>query len=394
MTTEKAAASSNCIGAGTMQLNVSIAIRKRTQVDAFGPNVFSMNPSIVRSDAGYICCVRGVNYDREAIWYSSDWQATNRKEPIRSRNVIVLLDRDLHALSQYDLDVSQITSDPRGRSDVQDIRLMAHCGDVLAIGTAVERDFEWSGHRWTGGLGMRRMFVATLQGTRLENPVIIDSPCGAAWEKNWVPVSQGQELALIANIHTGAKLIGSPIIGFQLKDQAASYAWTGGWSGSSPFVQFEQNYIGVLHRKDGFPEIYTHMFCLLDHNLRPMLRSVPFSFENKYIEFCCGITLNEAGDGVIIAYGVNDKAAVVVELGTSDVLRMLTIEVVRPSDLLQVKGNSSIAYEDLLKCVEGHTNTTRRVLRELNDCLSRVRRGHLPAKRPFSLTFLRDRLKW
>jgi len=238
------------------------------------------------------------------------------------------------------------------------------------------------------------MFVATLRSTRLENPVIIESPCGAAWEKNWVPVSQGQELALIANIHTSAKLTGSPTKGFQLKDQAASYAWKGGWSGSSPFVQFDKSYIGVLHRKDGVPEIYTHMFCLLDHNLRPVLRSVPFSFENKYIEFCGGITLNEAGDGVIVAYGINDKAAVVVELGMSDVLRMLTIEVARPSDLLQVKGNSSIAYEDLLKCVEGHANTTQRLLRELNDCLSRARRGYPPATRPFSWTLLRDRLKW
>ena len=64
-----------------MRLNERLSVRRSVRLDVFGKAMFSTNPSLVRVEKGYLCCVKGVNYDREEIWYSSDWQASDKSKP-------------------------------------------------------------------------------------------------------------------------------------------------------------------------------------------------------------------------------------------------------------------------------------------------------------------------
>jgi hypothetical protein len=354
-----------------MKLSESIPLKRIARLDVFGEDFFSTNPSVLFIPDGYLCCVKGLNYDREAIWYSSYWQAIDRTSPITTTNAIVKVDRDFHVLSCCPLDVSEITRDPRARSGVQDIRLVSHLGNAMAVGTALEREFRWSGQRWLVRPGTRtRVFVATLNAVRLEKPEILESPCGAVWEKNWIPLSSGEELILISNIHTGAKLSRSRTPGFRLRSSVASFVWDVGWSGSSPFVRIGREYLGILHRRDGAPPVYAHMICLLDMDFQPIMRSIPFTFEGKYVEFCCGIALNEEDDSIVVGYGVNDKEAVIAEFNISDILGLLTIKVHNPLDLKAVKGETRVSYEDLVRCVEKHTDSVWTLHAELNELVA------------------------
>ena len=292
-----------------MILQQAIPALGTARLSVFAPGRFSTNPTILRVGGGFLCLVKGVNFDLEEIRGSGDWQALDRSEPISIRYRLAHLDEDLRVVDCFDFDTSEVEARIGGRADVEDLRLFWCDGAVWACGCALERDIVWRGARWLVGATRSRVFVGEVVLDRLENVRVFDSPVGAASEKNWAPVSSAREIVLVTNVETGGRLVCDAALSAVSASPGQDLRWRD-WSGSSALMPFAGGYLAVAHRKTlAEPYVYSHLLVSFDADLKPRRLSDPFSFEGGPVEFCCGLDID--ADSVAFSYGVMDKAAAI-----------------------------------------------------------------------------------
>jgi hypothetical protein len=311
-----------------MILTQALAPRAIVRLSVFPAGRFSTNPSILRLDGGALCLVKGVNFDFERIWLSSDWQALDPNEPIACVYNVVHLDDSLRQTACFALDTSAVESVCGKPVGVEDLRLFWLDGAITVCGCVVDRNFVWTGARWIAGAPTSRIFVAELVLDRLERVRVLDSPVDAVQEKNWAPVSGATDLALLVDVARGGALAYTtddpPVL--LRAAPGESLRWSGGWSGSSCLMPWGEGHIGVIHRRSrDAPPVYWHMFALFDKSLHLLRRSDPFSFEGRPVEFCCG--LDVGADSVTVSYGVMDKAAALAVFAREDIARMIRHDV-------------------------------------------------------------------
>jgi hypothetical protein len=349
-------------------LTKDVSLRRYIALQVPIEGFFWTNPSVVRTRLGYACAVKGVNYDRESIYYSGDWQALDPDERLAVKNVILTFDRDFNTTSMVHLDTSAVSENQS--NTVEDIRLFHLDNKLMAIGTFQKYIQVRSGNRWISNIDAWRVFIAEVGDARLVNAIVLDSPVGAKIEKNWIPcVRSSADVELIANVNTGARMalsyeqdgwVSRPISGME------DFRWTDGWSGSSCVAPYSGGGVCIIHRRTrGMPYLYKHMVLVLDGNMNAVRRSQAFSFEGSAIEFCCGLDIDETTDAAIVTYGRFDKVAILIELSLADMLALADLPVNRCLPLSGVAVEHNIEQAEAVKVIGGHERTIWRLLDEL-----------------------------
>jgi hypothetical protein len=350
-------------------LTKDVPVRRNVVLQVPIEGFFWTNPSVVRTESGYICSVKGVNYDREEVYYSGDWKALNSREPLTVKNVILHLDRDFNTTSLAPLDTSAVCENKRSNT-VEDIRLFFMGDKLMAGGTLHKYALFPCGARWLSKIDAWRCFVAEVNNNCLVNDVVLNSVVEAKIEKNWVPwVHSPSELSLIANVSTGARMRLSDEQGrlvSRVISPAESFRWTDGWSGSSCVVPYSGGGVCIVHRRTtNMPYLYKHMLLVFDASMNVVRRSNVFSLEGVPVEFCCGLDVDESTDSAIIAYGRFDKSAVLIELSLANMLALVELPVDRSQSLSEVGVEESIPFSEAVKVILGHEGTIWGLLDEL-----------------------------
>jgi len=207
---------------------------------------------------------------------------------IRTRNVASILDDDtLVPTSFCDVDTRELRCYGGNIYGLEDIRLYENTdGELWFIATSINYS----------GIGRSRMVRGKYGLHGLTECSVLIPPDPNSWyEKNWIPIVSGGverfiykwspfEIGTLQTLADG---------GLQLQIQER---WEiSGFSnvrGSSPFVETEDGWIGVVHFSyEGWPRKYFHMLILLDkETLKPLRYTEYFVFNNVSIEFCVGFT--------------------------------------------------------------------------------------------------------
>lgn len=190
---------------------------------------------------------------------------------------------------------------------VEDIRLFERGGELRFIGT--QREFSEQ--------NVNRMIVGDYNSSAFtfENSIIVEPPTYTGCEKNWVPISIGDESETSYIYSWGPMRIGKIIDG-KLEIQQEIHSPLDGFlsrmKGSSIFVREGggegDTLLGVIHySEEGSPRKYFHCLLRLDRlTLRPIAVSHPFIFQRFGIEFCIGFTI-ESGGKYRFWYSQHDK---------------------------------------------------------------------------------------
>jgi hypothetical protein len=145
-------------------------------------------------------------------------------------------------------------------------------------------------------------------------------------ERNWLPFVRGNSLFVIysldpfsvykVNTHTGeciCSLKYSPNKFFE------------NFCGSAPPIAFESGYLLLVHEKihNKIGRSYVHRFVYLNQDLVIQKVSRPFSMKSFEVEFSCGMTIDHAGENLLIGLGVEDKEAYIASVDLQTVRRLL-----------------------------------------------------------------------
>lgn len=81
--------------------------------------------------------------------------------------------------------------------------------------------------------------------------------------------------------------------------------------GSAGPIEFDHGYLLAVHEVVPYGDHIYHMhrFVQLDKDLKMTHVSLPFFFEQKGVEYCCGMTIDQSGENLIMAISVEDREA-------------------------------------------------------------------------------------
>ncbi len=270
------------------------------------------NPSIIKTETGYLMTVRHVNYkiDKNGGYYDFG-------SAVRTRTHLVSLTNDLDAVSSIELKSINM-NESASIQGVEDVRLYRHVdGIAYGFGTRVD-----------GRLNIPRQYNIvwdTKTGACLKQREMMVSESGC--EKNWLPWDIGSD-SLVSFIYSHApfrvvtlfrdavsRVLGSDASGFNFS----------GFSGSAAPVTWSDGWLYVVHEctrhRTNERRTYIHRFCWMNAQLELKSVSLPFYFEEKGVEFCSGMALH--ADGVVITYGINDAAARMVHVSAKTINTLL-----------------------------------------------------------------------
>ena len=130
-------------------------------------------------------------------------------------------------------------------------------------------------------------------------------------EKNWLPFMQGEELFVIylcdpLTIYKVDKETGN----LEVKLRKGTPCDFSRFRGSAPPVQCEDGYLMLIHEAIYSPQTYyMHRFAFLDSDFNITKLSKPFTFNQKEIEYCLGMTIDHTGDFCILPISIDDREA-------------------------------------------------------------------------------------
>lgn len=269
------------------------------------------NPSLLRTADGWASVVRSVSYRLNRRGHmphrmmAAGW---------RSENWYVRLDDSFAVVHAARLADEAIRLDHSELSDgLEDARHFVWRGDEFVL---------VAGHRRVRDASVNTMALVRLENAQPESCLLLPSPFGSAREKNWMPLVRDGRLFLAYRF--------SPLTIFELQSGRLEQAGRGsadaraeGWSGSSPFVRYGQEYLCVLHRRFecGANIVILHRLATLNADFEIGRIGKPFRFEHNGVEFCSGLAIHDRR--CVFSYGVGDRKAVFLSLPLSDVERLM-----------------------------------------------------------------------
>jgi hypothetical protein len=165
---------------------------------------------------------------------------------------------------------------------------------------------------------------------RIEDRAVIDyqelqSPIGAPIEKNWTPVVVDDNLFIVYSL--------SPYVVYLYADSelklvrgVAPSANNCEIRGGTQFVRMDDKYIGLGHFRPIWYKrkfYYRHAFIVLDNAINIEDISEPFFIQRRGIEFASGLELHP--NGLLLSYGVSDRAAACVTVTRSELLKWVVL---------------------------------------------------------------------
>jgi hypothetical protein len=272
------------------------------------------NPSIAINGRGFCAIVRVVNYELSDAGVLISLPGGREV----SSNWLVEFDRNLNATASSRID------DEAARTGEQ----------AFPGGFEDGRLFRWKSAWWFSATVVvdfapvrAKIVLCRLADQRVTECYLMESPLGAAIEKNWMPFVDQDALGWIYRI--------SPTQLMRHRDgEAPRYEQIGesgpldGWFGSSQCVRYRGRWICVVHRRRHRPEsvFYEHRFVELTDDFRIRRVSSGWMFESPVVEFCAGLCIS--GRSVILSYGVLDRHARLMRIKLRHVERMLRSDLI------------------------------------------------------------------
>jgi hypothetical protein len=289
-------------------INLSELSGARVVAIPLADGLVACNPSIAADGGSLFATVRTVNY---SLSDKGELISLPGGRPM-SGNWLVRFDRDLAVADAQPLDDTAFRGEDAFPGGFEDCRL-----------------FRWKGGWWFSATVLvktdplvARIVLGRLDGVRIADCQVMDSPRQASVEKNWMPFVVGGRLGWIYRI--------DPLELMWQRDGAApTFVPVGkpgpleGWKGSSHCVGYGRRWLCVVHCRRVRPQghFYEHRFVELTRRFRLRRMSAPFILERPVVEFCAGMCL--VGRDVYLSYGVLDRKARLMRLDLAEVERLL-----------------------------------------------------------------------
>jgi len=283
----------------------------------------AMNPSVCLHRGELKALVRTVNYrmdeDGRYLIRATDGTA-NATNPINTRNWLVPLDRDLHAITQIEL----VPREPQP------------CAYPLVVGFEDARIFDFDNNLWISATVRQRCADGLAEQTlaRIGGPAGDPSALGGyarlglddvkpmlrtprLYEKNWMPIVGADAIRFMYRPGHVVDQSGQDVGEIKTPKLRAD-----SFSGSSQLIRFRTGWLGIVHEAHVYTDrpwkrYYSHRFVYYDDTFRLARTSRPFFFKDKVIEFVAGLAWHpepekrdpEWGKDLIISFGFKDCEA-------------------------------------------------------------------------------------
>ena len=340
-------------------------VTDRTQIPQLVSNRWLTNPSVVKMSDGYVCVVKEVNFDRNAIMLSGDWRAENLNEKVSCNNHVLRLDESLRVVDQNRLSFSQPDLPPKWQLDIEDLRVCRASDRLFLCGAAVFHRSIWTGAAWYRTNQKTRVCTGELTGTSISNLKVMPPIEALHTEKNWIPYAVDRETVLLLTDVESGSVVKTPTSSLNTDGQIPTQRWSGKWSGSSPAIKVSGTIIGLIHRRTSdIPETYIHAFAQFDDELNLVGCSEPFSLHGAHIEFVCGITESHSKNKLLVSYGAADATAWIAELRTESVLAAINRQNLDAIEAMCTKSISEYQRQGLLDVIKAQNAAYWRIRNE------------------------------
>ena len=265
------------------------------------------NPSVIATEHGFECTVRGLNYDleksnNEYIFYYGSYSVPFPD----TQNYYAVLNDDLEIQDYWFLEDRHIRTNIFSLDGIEDLRLFYWNGQKYTIGNAINYPSSCASTT-----------LMTLEGNVLNPEAIFQSPTGAKTEKNWMPfIYDGDELRFLYTPNGQMLTQNDDGLAFNYADRKNILP---NWSGSSCVMERNDQYYAVIHKRN--KSDYIHMLVEYDETGRLIWESKEFNFEQTGVEFCAGMAFK--GEDVVLSYGVMDKKAILLKMKFEDLMGVI-----------------------------------------------------------------------
>lgn len=281
-----------------------------------------MNPSIIRTDAGYELICRSVNYTQTG---AKHFQTNDPDGIFRTRNFLIHYDRAFQQIAQHEI-VEELDRE--------------HCRDYIVKGLEDCRLFHFNGSNWftcstfdTNPSGAIQISLCKMQNEELDLPVQVEKliplkgPDPNRHEKNWLPFVKNGELFFIYSA--------DPFIIYKTDletgecKEVLNYTPTHDFSqfrGSAPPIEWDGGYLMMVHEvivNRDYTRCYIHRLLFLDANFVATKVSKPFTFTHSGIEYCLSMAIDHGRNQLVIPIGIEDREAYLAFVDLNEIRNML-----------------------------------------------------------------------
>ncbi len=294
---------------------------------------YPLNPSIIKTQNGYIANIRYVNYVLENDRFIS--LDVDRK--MRSKNYIAELDKSLSIINSYELEdkswISDISNDNIKFNGFEDIILfpMNENGSIWCSCTT----------NLTNPINIGKITLCKLEINENNKYEIVESyilkgPNGFdRVEKNWICINPTEIPGSIKFIysHSPLHIVGTNIDEnkkiLEMTDvlkKEQSYDFTRFRGSSLPLYVSNIGNLSVIHEVIMSREnkrCYSHRFILYNNKWEIVRLSNPWYFHHIGIEFCRSICFGNTEDEILLAVGIRDNTSCLYKMDINIIHLML-----------------------------------------------------------------------
>jgi len=284
---------------------------------ALPPGFAPCNPSLVRTDTGYLVNCRTVSYQ---ITPDQRYFTGEPDGVFRTRNMLMRFDRAFVLLDQPEVTAALAPLRWHPVQGLEDARLFEHKGRTGFLCTTT--DLHPAG-------AIRVSLCRLTPSGDVDHHRPLTGHGDERAQKNWLPFVIGDELFAI---YSYEPLVVLRVDGDEGRVAVAVNRTQGrsfqDWRGSAGPIDLPARLGGgrlvLVHAVSSRPlRRYTHRFLRLEDDWRVTHASRPFYFRQLGIEFGCGMCLAHGDDDLLITFGVEDREAWVCRVPLDGVQKML-----------------------------------------------------------------------
>ena len=217
-------------------------------------------------------------------------------------------------------------------SSALDERFLWAAGFCIKHCMSDTRLFYWQDKLWGIGAAAQlegqkevvKQVLFCIEKNTVVDAISLDSPTGFSLEKNWTPIVQEGVLNLVYSFSPLNLIkieVRTAVVQGSLRKITNHDA-----RGGTQLIEYQGGYLGLVHQAPNMwngRRSYTHSFVWLSKNLELLEISEPFYLQRKGLEFAAGICSDEGG--IIVSYGVADRACRILIIPDRVIERYLTI---------------------------------------------------------------------